>query len=78
MKGLTWKEVVDEIVWEHLDNVVVEGVYDWDYPRFTDAFISSASYKGIELGDIDLDYLADKYPEKVNELAYLEYLGRLF
>lgn len=50
----------------------VDGVYDWDYPDFCDAFFCSGKWieTGIELTDIELDDLADQYPELVNEMAF--------
>ena len=75
MKGLTWKEVVKQIDWKDLEDVVIEGVYSWDYPKFCDAFIASAKYKGVSLGDFELDYLADAFPSEVNEMAYETSIG---
>ena len=42
-----------------ITNVTVEGIDFKDYPDFTDAFISSAEYNGVELTEEELD--------KVNE-----------
>jgi len=38
-----------------IKNVTVEGIDFKDYPDFTDAFISSAEYNGVELTEKELD-----------------------
>ena len=42
-----------------ITNVTIEGIDFKDYPDFTDAFISSAEYNGLEITEKELD--------KVNE-----------
>jgi len=42
-----------------LTNVEVEGIDMSDYPKFCDAFIASATYKGRQLTDAELDLLSD-------------------
>ena len=70
MKGLTWRQIVSHIEFDDLDDVIIENVDIKDYPEFCDAFIASATYKGIDIGDTDLDYLTDKFYEEVNALAH--------
>ena len=53
------------------DTLQVEGVFQWDYPEYCDAFFSYGEYfSGLQLDDNELDELTDKYPELVNEMAY--------
>ncbi len=48
-----------------ITNVTLEGIDFKDYPDFTDAFISSAEYNGIELTEKELD--------KINESSDFVY-----
>ncbi len=50
-----------------ITNVTLEGIDFKDYPDFTDAFISSAEYNGIELTEKELD--------KINESSDFVYDG---
>ena len=59
---LNGKKVVD---------VTVEGVDRRDYPDFCDAFFASGWYEeGQALTDAELDELAEKYPEKLWDMAF--------
>ena len=42
-----------------LDDIEIDGIDMNDYPDFCDAYISSASYKGIDLTESQLDELND-------------------
>lgn len=42
-----------------LDDIEIDGIDMKDYPDFCDAYISSATYKGVELTDDQLDELND-------------------
>lgn len=55
-----------------LENITVEGICPNDYPRFTDAFIASATWKdnGDELCEQQLDWVNDNYKSEINLLAY--------
>ena len=57
---------------EEVENIEIDGVDSRDYPDFCDAFISSATLisNGRELTDEELEFLTDKYPSLVNEMAY--------
>jgi len=70
MKGATWQEVLEELRWEDLENVSIDGVDSRDYPDFCDAFIDGACYQGITLCEEDCDYLTSKFPQEVMEMAY--------
>ena len=48
------KEVLD---YDDIDNVFVGGVIMSDYPKFTDAFIDSADYRGEAMTEEQLDIL---------------------
>ena len=55
-----------------LTKIEVDGIDSRDYPRFTDAHVSSAVWKetGKELTDAELEKLNDDYPEIANEEAH--------
>jgi hypothetical protein len=57
-----------------LDNVQMDGVHHWDYPDFCDGFLASADYDGRELTEGELDWIADTYPEYINEQAYESFI----
>ncbi len=42
-----------------LDDIEIDDIDMNDYPDFCDAYISSASYKGVDLTDSQLDELND-------------------
>lgn len=46
-----------ELDYSKIEDVEVDGIDTRDYPDFTDAFISSATYKGREMTDAELDRL---------------------
>tara|TARA_R110000751_G_scaffold23401_1_gene64857 strand:+ start:109 stop:294 length:186 start_codon:yes stop_codon:yes gene_type:complete len=43
--------------YKKIDNIVIEGIDENDYPDFCDAFISSADYNGVEMTSEQLDQL---------------------
>jgi hypothetical protein len=55
-----------------LDDIEIDGIDMNDYPDFCDAYISSASYKGIDLTESQLDELndLDEARDWVNTNAY--------
>lgn len=52
--------------------ISVEDVYPWDFPDYSDAFISAAEYDGELMTDDELDELNEDY-ELVYDLIW-EYL----
>jgi hypothetical protein len=44
-----------------IDNIEVDGIDTNDYPDFSDAFISSADYKGVAMTDEQLEELNEDY-----------------
>lgn len=49
----------------------VGNVCSWDYPDFCDACFEYAEFAdGTELTEQELDELADKYPDVLNEMAH--------
>lgn len=54
-----------------VSSIEIDGVDRSDYPDFSDAYISYATYKdGTELTDSELDSLTDQHGDLVNELAH--------
>jgi len=55
-----------------LDDIQLDGVDIKDYPDFCDAYVESASFKGVELTDEQLDELNDSDETRswVNANAY--------
>lgn len=47
--------------YEKIDNVQLDDVHTWDYPKFCDAFISYAELDGVEMTEQQLDELNDDY-----------------
>ena len=43
--------------YKKINNIEVDGIDTNDYPKFCDAFISSADYDGVEMTDKQLDVL---------------------
>jgi hypothetical protein len=54
---------------DKITNVVLDGIYHWDYPDYCDAFIDSADYDGKEMTDEQLDELNEDY-ELIHELVW--------
>jgi hypothetical protein len=53
-----------------LASLIVDDVFDYDYPDYVDAYIASGSYTdGTSISDDDLDFLGDDNPDLVNALA---------
>ena len=52
-----------------ITNVVLNGIYHWDFPDYCDAFIDSADYNGKPMTDKELDELNEDY-ELVHELVW--------
>ena len=52
-------------------SIELDDVHSWDYPDFSDAYISYATFTdGTPLSDDELEQFNDQYPELVNELAF--------
>ena len=52
-------------------SIELDDVHSWDYPDFSDAYISYATYTdGTPLSDTELDQFTDQYGDLVHELAY--------
>lgn len=59
-----------ELNGKQIFNVELDGIKAWDAPDFCDAYFSYAEFEdGSALTDEELDTLAEKYPEKINEMA---------
>ncbi len=54
-------------------DVEVDGVHMWDAPDFCDAFISFATYDGVEMTDEQLEELNENHRDFVYE-AVMNYL----
>lgn len=53
-----------------IEDIEIDGVDTKDYPDFSDAFISAASYEGRDLTDEELDWVCDNNPDLVHEEVY--------
>ena len=56
--------------YELIDNIEIEGIDYKDYPDFTDAFISSCDYNGVEMTEeeiekLDPSFVYDKVIESI-------------
>ena len=52
----------------------LEEVHNWDFPEFSDAFVSSGKFKnGKPLNSCDLQELEKTYPDLINQLAIESY-----
>ena len=52
-----------------VQDIEFSGIDNSDYPDYSDAFVESATYKGREMSQEEIDELMDDYPEFVyNEL----------
>jgi len=53
-----------------IDNVQLDDVHTWDYPKFCDAYISYAELEGVEMTEEQLDELnedTDFLHEQINK-----------
>lgn len=48
-----------QLDYSQIEDVCVEGINTRDYPEFCDAYIASATYKGREMTDEELEVLND-------------------
>ena len=53
-----------------LENIVLGDVDTGDAPKFCDAFIDSAEYRGEELDELKLEWLNNNHLGLINELAF--------
>ena len=49
------------MIYDLIDNIEIDGIDTNDYPDFTDAFIASADYNGVEMTDEQLEALNEDY-----------------
>ena len=57
-----------------VDSLVVDGINEYDYPKFVDAYFSKGSdKKGNDLSFEELEMLETKHPELLNELANITF-----
>jgi len=54
---------------DKIDCISVSCVYMDDYPKFCEAFIDEAYYKGVKMDEVSLCYLNQNYPEFICEEA---------
>jgi len=57
-------KVIQEILkmdYSKIDNIEMDNVHTWDYPDFTDAFISSADYDGVQMTDEQLEEINEDF-----------------
>src|SRR6185312_4736552 len=62
-----------ELDYSRIEDVQIDGIDTKDYPDFCDAFIASATYKGRDMTEVELDRLnedRDFVYEKVQEYLY--------
>ena len=52
-----------------IDNVVIEGVDHKDAPNYSDAFVVSADYNGVEMTEDQLTDLLDNYSDFVHDMV---------
>jgi len=48
------KAKLDELDYSKIDNIELEGIETKDYPNFSNAFVTSADYDGVEMTDEQL------------------------
>lgn len=58
-----------EIDFSKVEDIQIEGVDTSDYPDFCDAFIASATYKGREATEDELEAMTEQHGS-LHELAY--------
>lgn len=61
------------INFDEISDVEVENVFTWDAPKYCDAYISEATYKGRKATDDELDEMndnADFLYEKIVDFLY--------
>lgn len=61
------------IDYKKIDNIKIEGINPKDYPDFCDAFISSADYDGVPMGEEQLNEINED-----RDFVYREVLESLF
>ena len=50
---------------EEIDDIVFSGVDNSDYPDYSDAFVESATYKGRDMTEEEMEELMDDYRDYV-------------
>ena len=55
---------------DKLENIVVNGINQKDYPDYADAYIESAEINGRQLNENELDWLNESHPEIAHEIAH--------
>lgn len=56
-----------------LDNIELQNIFTWDYPDFSDAYISYAEIDGVALTDEELDAVNDN-----GDFIYSLVINKLF
>ena len=59
------------MIYDLIDNIEVDGIDTNDYPDFTDAFIASADYNGVNMTDEQLEALNEDY-DFVHDCVYTQ------
>jgi len=50
---------------EEIDDIIFSGVDNSDYPDYSDAFVESATYKGRDMTEEEMEELMDDYRDYV-------------
>ena len=58
-KFRTWRYKQLKLDYSKIEDIEVDGIDTQDYPDFCDAYICSATYKGREMTELELDKLND-------------------
>lgn len=59
---------------KQIDNIVIEDLDFSDYPDFTNAYISSADHKGVEMTEEQINWVSDNHPDFVYEAVINSYI----
>ena len=59
------------MIYDLIDNIEIDGIDTNDYPDFTDAFIASADYNGVNMTDEQLEALNEDY-DFVHDCVYTQ------
>ena len=73
--GISYKpNEIDPKFLEKLEDVEIEDVDKEDYPKFVDAFLAKASYKGVWLTDEQCNDVGGWSPQWMNEQAHQAFI----
>lgn len=76
VKAIHWTRVYNwycSLDYSRIENIELDGIDTRDYPDFCDAYISSATYKGRDMTDLELDRLNED-----RDFVYNKVLDRLY